>query len=80
MLDKDEFFKDANIHQNLRNQMRNYIWNIGFFVKYPKYYRKWKGLGLIIFLLKCLVETIIRRNNCIRNTKNDRRNKTNFYY
>jgi hypothetical protein len=47
MLDKDEFFKDVNIHQNLRNQMRNDIWNVEFFVKYPKYYRKWKGLGLI---------------------------------
>lgn len=47
MLDKDEFFKDADIHQNLRNQMRNDIWNVGLFVKYPKYYRKWKGLGLI---------------------------------
>jgi hypothetical protein len=47
MLDKNKVFEEVNVQKDLRSQMSIYIKNIKLFVKNPKYYHKWGGLGLM---------------------------------
>ncbi len=47
MLDKDQVPEEVNVQKDLGNQMNNDIENMKLFVKTPKYYHKWGGLGLM---------------------------------